>query len=85
VAKLAGITKEILEKAKYHLQELEIKSKGLKENDNLNKLFAKQEINLKSDPKFDKIKAMLSSFDTDNMTPLQALQFLAKIKEIFEE
>ncbi len=31
--------------------------------------------------KYEKIQRILSQADTDNMTPLQALQFLAKIKE----
>jgi hypothetical protein len=34
-----------------------------------------------TDPKFEKIKTLLQSYDINSMTPLQALQLLAKIKD----
>jgi hypothetical protein len=32
------------------------------------------------DPKFGKIETLIKSFDINNMTPLQAMQLLEKIK-----
>jgi hypothetical protein len=34
--------------------------------------------------KYEKVQRILSQADLDNMTPLQALQFLAKVKEELE-
>lgn len=82
VAKLAGISQKIIEKAKYNLEHLE--SNGFppqltKREWQNEALFAPTPI--PNDPKFEKIKALLWSFDINNMTPLQALQLLSKVKE----
>jgi DNA mismatch repair protein MutS len=79
VAKLAGIPSIILQRAEQNLDNLQwtICSEQLKSNQDLFNVskFAKVE-----DPKYEKIKSILNSFDINNMTPLQALQLLEKIK-----
>ena len=79
VAKLAGIPSIILQRAEQNLNNLQwtIYSEQLKTNQDLFNVskFAKVE-----DPKYEKIKSIINSFDVNNMTPLQALQLLEKIK-----
>ncbi len=79
VAKLAGIPSIILQRAEQNLDNLQwtICNEELKSNQDLFNVskFAKVE-----DPKYEKIKSILNSFDINNMTPLQALQLLEKIK-----
>jgi hypothetical protein len=36
---------------------------------------------IEKDPKYEKVKNILQSYDLNNITPLQALQLLAKIKD----
>jgi DNA mismatch repair protein MutS len=93
VAKLAGIPKLILEDAKENLLKLEWKFRKITEdfwNDKRlssviwnNFLLSSQENIV--DPikiwKYDKVKTLLKTYDLNNMTPLQALQILAKLKE----
>ena len=84
VAKLAWVPDIIIERAKDNLEGLE--------NDKLDchvasssqwqvtELFKTTKFVEKTDPKFDKIKNLIKSFDINNMTPLQAMQLLEKIK-----
>ena len=86
VAKLAGISNVILERANENLENLQ-NDFGLlhssqwqinkKENGDL---FKTSRFLEQKDPKFDKIKNLINSFDINNITPLQALQLLEKIK-----
>ncbi|MCK9467252.1 MAG: DNA mismatch repair protein MutS [Candidatus Absconditabacterales bacterium] len=81
VAKLAGIPNIILQRAEENLNKLHSstdENKIQKFNQDLFNInrFAKVE-----DPKYEKIKSMINSFDINNLTPLQALQLLAKIKD----
>jgi len=39
---------------------------------------------IQDNPKYEKIKKILGSYDINNLTPLQALQLLAKVKEEME-
>jgi len=36
---------------------------------------------VKADPTYEKVRAMLESYDINNLTPLQALQLLSKVKD----
>jgi hypothetical protein len=48
-------------------------------------LFEVETNNDKYQEKFEKVQRILSQADINTMTPLQALQFLAKVKEEVEE
>ena len=83
VAKLAGIPSSILAEARENLAALE------KNQKNQTSSFASSVQGLFSFPKeefldkaqYEKIKSMLNGIDLNNITPLQALQLLMKIKE----
>ncbi len=74
VAKIAGLPKEILDNARHNLQELESKSISIKQNT----LFEEKEINKKDE----KIKEELDNIDINNITPMQALDILNKLKKL---
>ncbi len=78
VAKLAGISPMIIERAKENLKQLETKKASFPQysSDNLFVPSVPQ-----NDPRFEKIKTLIDSYDVNTMTPLQALQLLAKIKD----
>ena len=78
VAKLAGISPVIVERAKENLKELEKKKTAFSENKSEN-LFVT--VTPAKDPHYEKIKTLIESYDINSMTPLQALQLLAKIKD----
>ena len=85
VAKLAGVPGVILERANENLENLQsdkvdsLSQLEWQEWEN-NELFKTSRFIEKKDPKFEKIEALLKSFDINNMTPLQALQLLEKVK-----
>jgi len=81
VAKIAGIPQAIVDKAKDNLNELEQKKgTSIKEQD-----LSPFTLNLDPNPeygiKYEKLKSLLESVDLNNITPLQALQILDKIKD----
>lgn len=78
VAKIAGIPDSVIAQAKYVLDHLE-DGKHSGKSDSLIPLL--QQPIIEKDPKYEKIKNMLQSYDLNNITPLQALQLLAKIKD----
>jgi len=78
VAKLAGISSTIIDRAKTNLEHLETKKISSTAHTNNDNLFVPT--TPQKDPKYEKIKALIESFDINNMTPLQALQLLSKIK-----
>lgn len=89
VAKMAGIPWAILDQAKKNLEELH----GQKVEGNLldpkpvaapstAALFTYPAASI--DPKFEKIKQFLQWYDINNITPLQALQLLSRIKDEME-
>lgn len=78
VAKLAGIAPIIVERAKENLKALETNKKEIVQDGLLHAV--RNDFPAK-DPKYEKIKSLLQSYDVNSMTPLQALQFLAKIKD----
>lgn len=79
VAKLAGISQNIIDRAEQNLMSLEMESKSI--SGWSSNLLNMTPTITKTDPKFKKIKQLLKSFDVNNMTPMQALQLLAKIKD----
>lgn len=83
VAKLAGIPQKILENAQYNLDSLENKSSSWKEK-NKDNLFVENKFIKVNDPKHEKIKSIINSFDINNITPLQSMQLLEKIREIIK-
>jgi DNA mismatch repair ATPase MutS len=66
----------IVERAKENLKALETNKKDIVQDGLLH--FTPKAT---TDPKYEKIKSLLQSYDVNSMTPLQALQFLAKIKD----
>jgi DNA mismatch repair protein MutS len=83
VAKLAGISNVILERANENLEWLQSNFVDIKKSElrwENKELFKTSRFIEKKDPRFEKIETLLRSFDVNNMTPLQALQLLEKIK-----
>ncbi|MCA9405270.1 MAG: DNA mismatch repair protein MutS [Candidatus Omnitrophica bacterium] len=85
VAKLAGIPKDVITRAKNILTQLELKN-DLKENLTGDKkseeqitLFAQQ-----SNKALEKIKDDLQNIDINNLTPMDALKRLQKMKELLD-
>jgi len=78
VAKLAWIAPTIIQQAQQHLQNLEIKPN--KQPTKSHTLFTQTTDNDPT-PKYNKIKSLLDSFDINQMTPIQAIQLLAKLKD----
>ena len=81
VAKIAGIPAVILQRAGENLEELKETSTQNTKNVSNQSLFSPNKFIQVSDPKFEKVKNIINSFDVNNITPLQALQLLAKIKD----
>ncbi len=82
VAKLAGIPNAIVERAKQHLNNYELPMTNDKwQKDSL----LPSPLDLIPNPeygiKYEKIKSLLQSYDLNNITPLQALQILDKVKD----
>lgn len=86
VAKLAGIPATIVEHARWYLDELEQKKKITEKGQNKkNESLLASTSDLLPNPeygiKYEKLKSLLDSYDLNNITPLQALQILDKIKD----
>ena len=80
VAKIAWIPAIILQRAGENLEELKETSTQNTKTVSNQSLFSPNRFVQVSDPKFEKVKNIINSFDVNNITPLQALQLLAKIK-----
>lgn len=80
VAKLAGISSQILKQAMLNLDGFKIEKKEIKMTSSQNLFWDWNNFIDISDPKFDKIKWILNSIDINNITPLQAMQILEKLK-----
>ncbi len=86
VAKLAGIPATVVERAKGHLDELE-QEKGTKDKGQETKTenFSTLTLDIDTHPeygiKYEKIRSLLDSINLNNITPLQALQILDKVKD----
>jgi len=82
VAKLAGIPNIILQRAEENLNNLH-SSTDKKNIKNLNQdLFNINRFAQVENPKYEKIKSIFNSFDINNITPLQALQLINKLKSL---
>ena len=82
VAKLAGLPKEIISRAKKVLTQIELKS-SLKED--LRRNFSKEEqVTLfaqNNDPQLEKLKNEIENIDVNSLTPIEALNRLQQLKE----
>ena len=83
VAKLAGIPATIVEQAKIHLHSyewptaVEVEWKNQKKESWTLDL----QISTTTNPKYEKVSTLLNTYDLNDITPLQALQLLDKIKD----
>lgn len=80
MAKLAGIPAAVVERAKGHLEELEAErepNKGIEKAP----LAFDFSFQAQVDGRYEKVKTILETYDLNNITPLQALQLLDKIKD----
>jgi DNA mismatch repair protein MutS len=76
VAKLAWIPTTIVERAKYNLEHLEQKTEHKEQNNSIPLTF-----DLPPSKNYEKVNSILQSYDLNDITPLQALQLLDKIKD----
>lgn len=86
VAKIAGIPDKVLQLARNilksfetdseHSPKLHIQSTPLFQVEDQSKIYQK---------KYEQVKRIISQADVNNMTPLQAIQFLAKVKDELDE
>jgi len=82
VATIAGIPRIIIDRARENLWELEKKSKDQKDWMNFrNPSLPLWAFSTRVDPQFEKIRSIIKWFDIENITPLQAMEILNKIKE----
>ena len=82
VAKLAGIPKPILEEARFFLKDLEQKKvTNIPVQSAPQWLFNAPQQSFAHEAEYEKLKTMLKGMDLNNITPLQALQVLVKIKD----
>jgi len=80
VAKLAWIPQAIVERARENLEHLEQK-KGTGSKEQGEKNLRLETWNLQPTKNYEKVKTLLDTYDLNNITPLQALQLLDKIKD----
>ncbi len=80
VAKIAGIPQVVVQHAQQLLAQIENSKKEIAMT--ATPLLLQPMI--QDNPKYEKIKKILGSYDINNLTPLQALQLLAKVKEEME-
>jgi len=85
VAKLAGVPNMILDRANENLEVLQNEKKYSSTGSEWQigkdeELFKTSRFVQRIDPKFEKIETLIKSFDINNITPLQAMQLLEKIK-----
>ena len=80
VAGISGVPKSITVRAKEILRKLE--DNDINRSENLQK---KADLNVSEKDKYNEIIKVLTDADTDNMTPLQALELLVNIKNKAEE
>ncbi|MCX6823949.1 MAG: DNA mismatch repair protein MutS [candidate division SR1 bacterium] len=89
VAKLAGIPATIVAQAKVHLHVLEQEQGKNEGQEGSEKNISPFTFDLEPNPEinlaYEKIKSLLESYDLNNITPLQALQLLSKVKDKMDE
>lgn len=84
VAKLAGIPKEVTERAWEVLEELERRGRRV-ERIGRKKPVQPSLFDAWMDDSYEKVKEILNSVDINKITPLEALNLLARLKEISEK
>ena len=77
VWELAGLPTEIIENAKKILQNLENKKRIVKQDS----LFGTDSLDKQYEEKYNKLSSVLENIDVNNLTPLQALEILDKLKK----
>ncbi len=77
VWELAGLPTEIIENAKKILQNLENKKRIVKQDS----LFGTDSLGKQYEEKYNKLNSVLKNIDVNNLTPLQALEVLDKLKK----
>jgi DNA mismatch repair protein MutS len=83
VARLAGIARPILDKAKEYLAKHEQEDKHTIQANNNLALFSVQSSNSTAETEhLQKIKTLLDTADINTMTPIQAMQLLIKMSEL---
>ncbi len=82
VAKLAGISNNIIEKAKVFLKDLEVENKQTFE---AQPLFGLSQMEWEYERKYSDIKKFLDTLDLNYITPFDALQMLKKLKDDIDE
>jgi DNA mismatch repair protein MutS len=80
VAKIAGIPQVVVQHAQQLLSQIENTKKEIA----MTATPLLMQPMIQDNPKYEKIKKILGSYDINNLTPLQALQLLAKVKEEME-
>jgi len=87
VAKLAWIPDEVLINARKILKWFELNQQENNSHSHIisTPLFEVQNLDVKYQQKYEKIQRIITQADLNNMTPIQAIQFLAKIKEELEK
>ncbi|MFZ2150470.1 MAG: DNA mismatch repair protein MutS [Candidatus Absconditicoccaceae bacterium] len=82
VATIAGIPRTIIDRARENLGELEKKNEDKKVGIGFRSpSLPLGAFSTRVDPQFDKVKNIIKGFDIENITPLQAMDILNKIKE----
>jgi DNA mismatch repair protein MutS len=85
VAKIAWIPDDILKQSREILKWFEIRQDNSHHTQIISTpLFEVQNNDSKYQEKYEKIQRIITQADLDNMTPIQAIQFLAKIKDELE-
>ncbi len=80
VAKLAGISNKILDQAMKNLEWFKWENKEIKITWSDNLFWTKDSSFWAVDPRVEKMKGILESIDINNITPLQAMQILEKLR-----
>lgn len=80
MAKIAGIPQVVVQHAQQLLSQIENTKKEIA----MTATPLLMQPMIQDNPKYEKIKKILGSYDINNLTPLQALQLLAKVKEEME-
>lgn len=82
VAKIAGIPTSIIEQAKLHLSWYELPAPDTEWTHQQQWYWALAlDVPVQTDMQYEKIKTLLATYNLNNITPLQALQILDKIKD----
>lgn len=82
VAKLAWIPKEVIEKSKWYLKDLENKKKPILQNNLFEWNFQKENV---YEQKYQNLKNYIERINIDETTPIEALQILNNLRNLTED